>query len=135
MTFYQLNIIFILLTCCFVNLPFCQPDILSTWHFVNLTFCQLAILSTYYFVHLPCCQLTISSTCHFANFHRIKTAKSDCTCRTCKPIIVGLIIRISLSSIDTCYSWTIKLWICKILGGAVWAEFSFRVTWYASTME
>jgi hypothetical protein len=32
--------------CHFVNLSFCQLDILSDSHFVNLSFCQLVILST-----------------------------------------------------------------------------------------
>ncbi len=45
----------------FVNLPFCQLDILSTWHFINLTFCQLNILSTCHFVSLPFCQLKKTS--------------------------------------------------------------------------
>ncbi len=46
--------------------------ILSTCHFVNLPFCQLAILSTCYFFNLPFFQLAISSiicflACHFIN--------------------------------------------------------------------
>ncbi len=51
----------------FVNLTFCQLDIVSTWHFVNLTLCQLDILSTWLFVNFVFGQLDILSTWHFVN--------------------------------------------------------------------
>jgi hypothetical protein len=41
--------------------------VLSTWHFVNLTFCQFDILSTRLFVYLALCQLDILSTRMFVN--------------------------------------------------------------------
>ncbi len=52
----------------FINLTFCQLDILPTCHFMNLLFNQLAILLTWHFVNLTFCQLDISSSnCYLIN--------------------------------------------------------------------
>ncbi len=45
----------------FINLPFHQCAILSTWYFIWLPFCQITILSTRNFANLIFCQLAISS--------------------------------------------------------------------------
>ncbi len=51
----------------FVNLTFCQFNILSTWHFFILTCFQLANLYNWNFVHLTFCQLNFWSTWQFVN--------------------------------------------------------------------
>ncbi len=58
--------------CHFVNLTFCQLDILSTYilstyHFVNLPFCQLTNQSTFNLVNLPFNQHTIQSIYDLVN--------------------------------------------------------------------
>jgi hypothetical protein len=50
--------------------------ILSTCHYFNLLFCQDVILSTCLFINLPFCQLAILSTCNFATCHLVKISYS-----------------------------------------------------------
>jgi hypothetical protein len=71
------NWVWIMALGCFVNVTFCQRDILSTSHFFNVPFHQLDNLSSSLFVNWPFCyltvywmlfcQLTVSSTCLIIN--------------------------------------------------------------------
>jgi hypothetical protein len=67
LTFCQLDILSldIFPTWHFITLTFFQPDILSHWHFINLTFYQLDILSTWHFLYLTFSLLDILSVTFF----------------------------------------------------------------------